>query len=477
MLINSDKKCILIVGAGLTGLMIALRLRKLYPNIRIVVTEKSHRLGGMYQSFKYDDSVIFDYGMHIIYESCNPIIDNLYREIMPESEWHIYSDNHKDIAGLFFNGKLQTYSHYIDLRQLKSLTNDGLIESFFENLNNDNRHKPINAYEVLKNKFGENIVNQFHKPILERMYSTEITNLNGFAVKCTAFDRVIMFNENLMLELMKSDVLRSILAFPDQLKLPIIRSRDQKALYPKEFGMYKFINRLVDLLKKNRVEIITESDIANIGLNNNIIDSITVQSSSNNIKKFEISHLVWTAGWPSLAKSLNIKTNDLPFQKGPEVIFVNLLFDNPLQFDNLYYFYCYDAGFATFRVTNYSGYCPGAIQNNKFPICIELWPSKLGINSSTISASEAIDIAILELRKFGVLTENNKLFKGWAETKSSEFPLPSIKNSIALKTIKDRVSSLNLKNLTVCGVMAEDDLFFLPDILNSGFSKLNNLSI
>ena len=49
---------------------------------------------------------VFDHGMHLIYESCNPDVDDLYREVMDEQDWHIYAKNEKDIAGLFFWGRL-----------------------------------------------------------------------------------------------------------------------------------------------------------------------------------------------------------------------------------------------------------------------------------------------------------------------------------------------------------------------------------
>jgi len=63
--------------------MCALKLRKIHPNKPIVVFDKSAQVGGMYGSVNYKEGHIFDHGMHVIYESCNAEIDDLYREIMP----------------------------------------------------------------------------------------------------------------------------------------------------------------------------------------------------------------------------------------------------------------------------------------------------------------------------------------------------------------------------------------------------------
>ena len=148
-----NKETYIIAGAGLTGLMAALMLSKKKPKKKIIIFERSSSLGGKNQSIIYPNNEIFDFGMHLIYESCNSNVDNLYKEILDENEWHIYEKNEKDIAGLFFQGKLQEYSHYVDLRSFDEIEKSLFIESFFCNLNKTESLIPKNALDYLNNQF------------------------------------------------------------------------------------------------------------------------------------------------------------------------------------------------------------------------------------------------------------------------------------------------------------------------------------
>ena len=240
---------VVVVGGGLTGLMSALKLRQKYPDGRILIIEKSEQIGGKYGSLKYPGGVRFDNGMHVIYESCNPEVDSLYREVMPESEWNIYENNEKDIAGLFFNGHLQNYSHYVDLRTFSSDARAGFIGSLFENLKDNREANRSSAMDFLRSQFGGEVVETVHRPLLKMMYGVDPECLDVFATKVTALERVILFDPETMLDLMKSGNLRSRLAFPDQLNLPPIRENTQKALYPKRFGMETFIEKFRNYLE------------------------------------------------------------------------------------------------------------------------------------------------------------------------------------------------------------------------------------
>jgi protoporphyrinogen oxidase len=468
----------LIAGAGLTGLMSALKLSKLKPNQKIIVFDKASGLGGKYSSFTYSDDFIFDNGMHVIYESCNPEVDDLYREIIPDEGWNIYKKNEKDIAGLYFRGRLQNYSHYMDLRSLAPNEFQFFTGSFFDNLNNSIKLDPRtfrNCAEFLRGQFGKEIYSNFHFPILKRMYGLCPEELHTFASKITALERIILFDPKLMLELMESSSIRSRLAFPDQLNLPDIRLNDQKALYPKKFGMIYFVEKLKKTLLDRGVQLMTESKISEIKIEKFKISEVTIASNEGNATSIPVENVLWTLGWPSIANELKIKFSDLEFQRGPEIIYVNLIFDAPINADRLYYFYCYDEGFATFRVTNYSNYCSDAISKKGFPVCVEIWPSKIGLEINQLNEEACVKLAVNELEKFGVININHKLIFSRMQASSERFPMPSLLNSNSVEKIKSRVLDLNLKNIYVTGVMSENDLFFLPDILNHSFSKLKEL--
>jgi protoporphyrinogen oxidase len=469
---DSDN-AIVIAGGGLTGLMSALKLRQLHPGRKIVVVDKSAQVGGMYASLLYMEDIRFDHGMHVIYESCNPEVDDLYRAVMPESEWNIYEGNEKDIAGLFFRGSLQTYSHYVDLRTFPSDAVKSFAGSFLQNLGACQVSNPKSAMDFLRNQFGKEVVDAVHRPILKMMYGVDPESLDLFATKATALERVTLFDATTMLDLMKSSMLRARLAFPDQLNLPPIRENTQKALYPKKFGMSNFIDRLRDHLRSKGVEILIQTDISEVRQHNGSIVGITVSNKEWGTRTLHVDRMLWTAGWPSLARQLKVDISDLNFQTGPEIIFMNLAFDRPLAMDRLYYFYCYDEGFASFRVTNYVNYCPAAAQDGHFPMCVELWPSKIGKKKAGLGQDEWVQLALDELRRFSVISPDHNLVFSRMENNVGGFPMPTLENTRSLEAIRARVAERRIGNLSVAGVMAKDNLFFIPDILNDAFSKLH----
>ena len=218
----------------------------------------------------------------------------------------------------------------------------------------------------------------------------------------------------------------------------------------------------------------TQTDISRIDLHDGRVSELLLVNKLWKSRTLRVNKMLWTAGWPSLAKQLGVDISDLTFQRGPEMVFVNLIFDRPLDMDRLYYFYCYDEGFASFRITNYANYCPAATQDGRFPVCVELWPSKIGKKRAELERDECVRLAIDELTKFGVIGSNHNLLFSEIEDNVGEFPMPTLENTKALQEIRSRVTECGISNISVVGIMAEDGLFFIPDILNDAFAKLNS---
>lgn len=465
-----------IAGAGLTGLMCALRLKLDKPLEKIIVFEKASTAGGMYNSIEYEDDIVFDYGMHVVYESCNHDVDSLYRFVMPDNEWNIYQDNEKDIAGLFFNGKLQTYSHYIDLRYLPQQKKDEFLSSIINCVPDLSQNSGENALDFLHSHFGKSLADQIHAPLLNRMYGYAADNLDAFMIKATALDRVILLDSEVVKNLMDSHSIRARVAFPDQLRLPILRAKKQKALYPKKFGMKYFIERILLKLHSLGVQVLMSTTVENIAWKNGCVDKLQLRTKNDSVISIDIKNVIWSAGMPSLSKFLKIDTTDLVFDKGPSVIYVNILLDQPPHMDRLYYFYCYEPNFSTFRVTNYSNYCPDAFRAKKYPICVEIWPTKAGLEKSKMSEEQAIKIALKEIAMFGIIGDNHQVLFAKAENSGGDFPVLTKRNSFNFQALRQRIKSHGIKNLLNVGLMAENGLFFHSDVLNHAFSELKSIN-
>lgn len=473
MSIRSKSKNIVIAGAGIPGLMIALRLTHILPDSRIVIFDRASDVGGVYATIKYTNGRVFDHGMHIIYESCCPEIDELYMEIMPSDDWHILEKNEKDIAGLYYRGKLQTHSHYVDLRSYSDNQQREFMGSIMQAVAQQYVPTPESCEDLLTAQFGTDVVRAVHDPVLNSLYGISACDTTQLAVRLTALERVCLFDVPTTLDLMKSDRIRSRIAYPDQTNLPPYRTNSQKGLYPKQFGMGHFVDRLKQLLLSRGVEIKTETNLVQLKRNDGSVESVTISVEAKSDEQIFTDTLIWTVGWPALARALDVNTQDLHLQTigKRKVVFANLVFDRTPQMDRLYYFYCYDAGFATFRVTNYSSYCPAASADGAFPVCVELWPERLGNDYKDATDDQLLALAIKELKTFGVIEEHLLLF-GHILREAAEFPLPSLDNERQLQQVRGKVQHILPNNIVVAGLQAEPSLFFLPDILNDAFKKI-----
>jgi hypothetical protein len=184
----------------------------------------------------------------------------------------------------------------------------------------------------------------------------------------------------------------------------------------------------------------------------------------------EIDRLYWTAGIPHLAKLLGIGVQDLRYDpNNKDIFYVNLLLENPPQMGELYYFYCFDPGFRTFRVTNFANYCPSAAPREGFPVCMEMWMQ----NNDPKELDQVIDRARSELMQFGVLPNEGRVSLAKAEkVAAGGFPLPSVNNVRLLETTRDRIQERGVSNLEMFGVYSARNTFFIKDILTDAYNKL-----
>jgi len=465
-----------IAGSGLSALMMA-RMIQLYrdPSAEIVIVERDANIGGQFGSFDYGEHGYFDIGMHIFYESCIPEIDELFTSLLPQEEWHILDNNYKDIAGLYVNGQLQTKTPYVDLRNLPEAEWKKYVAEIFYAIHTRKKEdlpEDSNAYEILKAHFGTVLTDEILVPILEKLYLTHPRNLAEIATHLTAINRVALFDEDIMIDLMQSPEIRSRICYPNQFTLPPYRVNQQRGFYPKKYGMFRVLQQLKAVLEKSGVLFLTSSSISNLVIENNKVTTVTVTAKDGNKEDLQIKELFWTAGLPSLANSLGIKLNDLVNdKKKTEGMYVNFLFDKSPSMEELYYFYCFDKGYRSFRVTNYSAYCPSASDNRGFPVCVEFW----ALEGDAVTEENIIALAKKELEQFGVIDSTYKIhFAKVERLAGGGFPLPSVTNIGNMNIINERIAAAGIENIIATGVLTEKNVFFIKDVLINTYNKVIN---
>lgn len=453
-----------VVGGGICGLFAALLLAEQMDE-PVVVLEREEQFGGLLRSFDYGRYGIFDYGMHNMYETGIAAVDELLFGLLEEGDWQILEGPKRDIAGLYHGGRLQRNSPYVDLSGLPRQDWLECAAGLLERLNTGSPDGSADSAQFLKARFGEKIATAM-APALEKLFGKPANLLDVVATLIVPLRRVILFSEESMPDLMQSDRIRERVGFPDQRRLPEKYQSHRKAFYPKSYGMHRVVDALIARLRARGVELVAGASVKSVEIGQGRVSRLEYESGAGPRSLTNLRRLAWTAGIPSLAGALGVLPAKLEFDPPRQTVVVNLLLDAPPNMGDLYYFYCFEPGFKTLRVTNFSGYCVGAPREEGYPISVELL-----VDAAFRPDGSFEQLAEQELRSFGVLDHARVRFAK-AEILKSGFPMPTTRNLDTLRQLRKRVAERGLANLSCLGILAEDDLFFQGDVLAHAYKSL-----
>ena len=464
----AEGKTALFVGGGIAGLFGALMLSERDSRTRIVLVERESEVGGLLRAFDYGEHGRFDYGMHNVYDTGLTGLDERIAGLLPDAEWQISKGNARDVAGIFFRGRLQTNSPYIDLRTLPATLRQECVTGFLDAASNLAPEPAVatSAADVARAKYGAAIAENLIRPVLQKLYRRDPEDLDPLALRLTALGRVVMFSEPLTLELMRSAYLRGRVAYPEQRRLPAEFVPSLRTYYPKNYGIHHVIDALKARLARRNVAIMTGAQVVTIDRDDRRVTGATIERKGERTILEGITDLYWSAGPQFLAPLVAGKLPPVTFERGARTVVVNMLLDRQPAMDGLYYFYCYEPGFDTFRLTNFTAYCDGAPRNGLFPVSLEF----LTYEQKDRPALEAQ--ARSEAERFGILSRGATIKFCRAETLASGFPLPSVTNMKSLSALRQVIEDCDIENLHLLGILAEPGLFFQGDVLKHVYRTL-----
>jgi protoporphyrinogen oxidase len=454
-----------VVGGGIAGLFASLILAE-RDKKRVVLVEREDEVGGLLRCFDYGAYGRFDYGMHNMYETGIAELDSLLLGLLPVGEWQFLEGVERDLAGLYFSGSLQVNSPFPDLRKLPVADWDACLVGLFRQLDEPSVSSQNNAYDYVASNFGVPIAEVVDKALLKQ-FGKPARELTKFSTQLTTLSRVVMFGEECFSDLILSSQLRQRIAYPEQRSLPPEWHSGRKAYYPAKYGIYRVIDALVERLARAGVQILTGAQVKSLVVEADVVSSVSIESNREVQTLRNVDKLIWTSGVPSIAAMLGVDLKSYTFDPPRRTVVVNILLKTAPVMGDLYYFYCYEPGFKTFRVTNFTAYCAGAPRNGLFPIAVELL-----LDSPLPEKDEMISIAVSELLKFGVIATSDCVEFCAPEVLVSGFPMPSTRNFDALCDMRDRIAGFKLNNLVLLGVMSEDNIFFQRDVLAQTYEKL-----
>lgn len=352
----------LILGAGLSGISFAYFLN----NDNYLILEKESTPGGYCRTIK-NPNYVWDYAGHF-YHFKTEKYKKLFESLV-ESEQIIHQVKNTKI---YFKDRLIDYPFQMNIHQLPQAD---FIDCLYDLFTKNENISQTDFLEMLYAKFGKSITEKFLRPYNEKLYATDLHNLDK-----NAMGRF----------------------FPYADKEAIIRNmkESQKSSYNDIFMYLKkgtgyFIDKLFAKIDKNKV--LFDTPVV-------FIDPVKKEVKTSDEKIIVYKNLINTMPFNQLLKLLNQDTttefsNQLSYNK---VLVLNLGFDKPSpKFTEEHWVYFPDKSFNFYRV----GFYNNILKQKKLSIYVEIGFSKTG----TFDTEQELEKALVGLAEVGIINSSMKL--------------------------------------------------------------------
>lgn len=220
----------LIIGGGISGLTYAN-----YAKGDYLIVEKEDRVGGYCKTTKRN-GYVWDFAGHFFHFNTEEF-KKLFMDKMAKDQI-IYNEKCTKILykNQFVDFPFQTNIHQLEKQEF--------IDCLYDLFNKEEKENYDNFLDMLYGKFGKSIVEKFLKPYNEKLYATDLRNLD-----VDAMGRFFPYADKE--------------AIINNMKENNVNSYNSTFLYPKE-GAYSFIEILYNQLDKDKVLLNTSVDKVDI---------------------------------------------------------------------------------------------------------------------------------------------------------------------------------------------------------------------
>ena len=450
------QKKVVLVGAGINGLIFANLLVKKGYEVRLI--ESSPSIGGNFKAVAVGSNE-YDRGLYLPQLTGCDEIDSIF---VDGQDVNLRRGTEKDIAGNIFEGVLNDRSLFIDISKNKNLAQRVFFEMSEKYGVDTNKTRSVNKY--FKNRFGETAYNEIFKNILQNLVSHDIDDYDVAALKVFHLTRLVLFDELSSARIKQNEFFNARVAYPNQMTIPDNFISDKTPfVYPKKYGLYNLISGLEKQLLNKSVSIETDVIIKDFEIRNNKINFVKVETR-NGIVNYETDHLVWCGNTYTLDKLLNIKTNILNKLDPPvaqEVTYV--VTKSPPNSGKTYWVWDYDNN-PVMRLSFPHNYSSLKLNGN-YLIVIE---HRKGFKHEAVisylcsrSLIKKKDIITVDTPK-----EANRFYYS--------FTMNNIKNDRKFLTA---INQLSLSNFHLCSAKISQNVFYLHDLLKDGYSQLKRSGV
>lgn len=350
----------LIIGAGVTGLMMAKCLKSDY-----LIVEKEKKLGGGCRTIKRN-GFIWDYAGHFFHFRKKEMKDFFLSKI---ENCNIVK--RRKNTKIYYRGKLINYPFQKNIHELdKNEFVECLYDLFFRN----EKDQYIDFKDMLYGKYGKAITEKFLKPYNEKLYACELDSLDTDAMGRFFPDSTI------------SDIIGNM-------KENKAASYNDEFLYPKG-GAESFVKSLSDDLDSNSIYL--NHELVEI----KIKEKVAIIKGENESFSIQYEKLVNTIPYNQFLFSLGNEykplAKKLSFNK---VLVFNIGFDKePVYYKDYHWIYFPEKELNFYRV----GFYNNILGMNQMSIYVEIGFSQ----DSHINIDEEFGKTIENLKKVGIVVDH-----------------------------------------------------------------------
>jgi len=409
-------KNILIVGAGITGLISAYELLKQGHNVTII--EKEADIGGLSRSFRYGN-MVFDIGPHRFFSN-KEFINSYIKQTLTGDFINI-----SRLSAVFFEGKY--YKWPLNFFSVFKMSFKNIAVIIFDLLFLKTK-QAANYQEYVENKYGKTLYKIFFKGYTEKFFNIDAKHIHAMWAQ-ESINRVLIVKKT-------GNILGLIKYF---LKSNFIS--EKKFIYPKTGGIQMFSQNLKDKITALGGKFELNSDIQEVKITDNFISSVKTGKTL-----YESDIILWTAPLTTLCGLLNISTK---LKYRDLIIFNYIVKKNDTKDAVNNYQWCYfgDKNITLNRTSKPMLFSKNNVTPDRDSVCVEVSCSK---NDSFWNTPDVLkDKITSELIQFNVISSANDVIDIFAEKIENVYPVYTLDFDKDLTFVKDRLSQI--KNLYLAG--------------------------
>ncbi|MBO4740723.1 MAG: NAD(P)-binding protein [Bacteroidales bacterium] len=345
----------LVIGAGISGLSYAA-----FSKNDCLIVEKDPLMGGYCRTVREKDYV-WDYSGHFFHFQRPEIKDFVMERIPAEDILNVVKHTQ-----IYYKGKLVDYPFQMNIHQLDK---EEFVDCLYDLFTAENGGKTDTFKKMLYAKFGKSIAEKFLIPYNEKLYATDLDNLDT-----DAMGRFFPYAD-------KEQIVRNFRNSEN-------RSYNATFLYPK-YGAEKIVDSIASRI-----------DPEKICLNEELLSVDTPTGTAHTNKRtIKFDNLVSTVPFPTLLRKCGIDFDESAYTCNKVLVF-NLGFDKKGRERKNNWIYFPDPELVFYRV----GFYDNIIGQDKMSLYVEIGFNQL---EKTIDIENYRQKVLSDLKKVGILNNEH----------------------------------------------------------------------